>query len=67
LIVNLLDYLNDKFKIDPINDNDKTKEKFEYCNKNLNELGMNEANTAYKNRLQNTKFEQIVESIEINN
>ena len=37
--------------MNPINDNDKTFLKFEYCNKNLNELGMNDANTAYKNRL----------------
>ena len=37
--------------MDPINDNDKTYEKYEYCNKNMNELGMNDANRAYKNRL----------------
>ncbi len=43
--------MNDRFKMDPINDNDKTYEKCKYCNKNLNELGMNDANRAYKNRL----------------
>ena len=37
--------------MDPINDNDKTYEKCEYCCKNLNELGMNDANRAFKNRL----------------
>ncbi len=43
--------MNDKFKKDPINDNDKTYEKCEYCCKNLNEHGMNDADRAYKNRL----------------
>ena len=38
-------------KLEHINDNDKTNEKYEYCNKNLNELGMNDANRAYKNIL----------------
>ena len=37
--------------MDSINDNDIIYEKFEYCNKNLNELGMNDASRAYKNRL----------------
>ena len=37
--------------MDPINHYDKTYEKCEYCNKNLNELGMNDANRAYKNIL----------------
>jgi hypothetical protein len=46
-----LHYLNDTFKLDPINNKDKTYEKCEYCNKNLNELGMNDANRAYKNIL----------------
>ena len=35
--------------MDHINGNDKTYEKCEYCNKNLNELGMNDAKRAYKN------------------
>ena len=30
---------------------EKIYEKCEYCNKNLNELGMNDASRAYKNRL----------------
>jgi hypothetical protein len=41
--------------MDHINDNDKTYEKCEYCNKNLNELGMNDANRAYKNRQYKTQ------------
>jgi len=47
----LLHYLNDKFKMDHINDNDKTYEKCEYFIKNLNELGMNDSNRAHKNRI----------------
>ena len=41
--------MNDKFKMDHINDNDKTYEKCKYCNNNLNKLLMNDANRAYKN------------------
>ncbi len=37
--------------MDPINDIDKSYEKCEYCNKNLNEHGMNDANKSCKNRL----------------
>ncbi len=64
-----IDYLNDKFKMDPINDNDKTYEKCEYCNKNLNELGMNDGNRAYKNILCKThiNLNKSFKSIEINN
>jgi len=51
MCVYLLHYLNDRFKMDHINYNDKTYEKCEYFNKNLNELGMNDANKAYKNRI----------------
>jgi hypothetical protein len=36
--------------MNPINDNDNTYEKCDYCNKNLKEFGMNDANRAYKNR-----------------
>jgi len=47
----------------------KTYEKCEYFNKNLNELGMNDANRAYKNRLFKThiRLNKSFESIEINN
>ena len=40
--------------MDSINDNDTIYEKCEYCNKNLNELGMNDACRAYKTRLYKT-------------
>ena len=55
--------------MDPINDNDKTYEKCEYHNKNLNELGMNDANRAYKNRLNKTQINlnKSLKNIEINN
>jgi len=55
--------------MDPINHYDKTNEKCEYCNKNLNELGMNDANRAYKKRLFKThiNLNKSLESIEISN
>ena len=55
--------------MDSINDNDKTYEKSEYFNKNLNEFGMNDANRAYKNRQYKTqiKLNKSFESIEIDN
>jgi hypothetical protein len=55
-------------KMDHINDNDKTYEKCEYCNKNLNQLGMNDANRAYKNRQYKTHvyLNKSFKSIEIN-
>ncbi len=54
--------------MDPINDNDKTYERCEYCYKNLNEVGMNDANRAYKNRLYKTHIilNKSFKSIEIN-
>ncbi len=44
-------------------------EKCEYCNKNLNKHGMNDANRAYKNILYNThiNLKKQFKSIEINN
>jgi len=36
--------------MDHINDSDKTYEKCDYCNNNLKELGMNDANRVYNNR-----------------
>ena len=55
--------------MNPINDNDKTFLKFEYCNKNLNELGMNDANRACMNILYKThiNLNRSFKSIEINN
>ena len=55
--------------MDHINDNDKTYEKCEYCNKNLNKLGINDANRAYKNRQYKTHiiFNKPFKSIQINN
>ncbi len=66
---NVMHTEHDKFKMDPINDNDKTYEKCEYHNKNLNELGMNDANRAYKNRLNKTQINlnKSLKNIEINN
>ncbi len=55
--------------MDHINDNDKTYEKCENCNKNLNELGRNDTNRAYKNRQYKTRINsnKSFKSIEINN
>ena len=36
--------------MDHIDDNDKIYEECEYCYKNLNQLGVNDANRAYKNK-----------------
>ncbi len=60
--------MSDKFKINPINDNDKTYEKCEYCNKNLNEPGINDADRAYNSRLYKThiNLNKSFKSIEIN-
>ena len=41
--------------MDHINDNNKTYEKCECCNKNLNELGMNDSDRAYKKRQRKDK------------
>ena len=51
-----------------INDNDKTYEKCEYCNKNLNQFEMNDAYRAYKNRQYKTHvyLNKSFKSIEIN-
>ena len=64
-----LHYLNDKFKVDPISDTDITYEKCEYCYNKLNELEMNDANRAYKNRLYRThiNLNKSFKIIEINN
>ena len=58
-----------KFKMDHINDNDKTYEKCKYCNKNLNILGMNDANRTCKNIKYKTyiNLNKSFKSIEINN
>ena len=55
--------------MDRINDNDRTYEKCEYCNKNLNSLGMNNANRVYKNRHYKThiNLNKPFKSIKINN
>ena len=55
--------------MDHINDNDKTYEKCEYCNKILKELGMNDADRAHKNRQYKTHIHlnKSFKSIEINN
>ncbi len=53
--------------MDPINFNDKTYGKCEYCNNNLNELGMNDANRAYKNYKTHINLNKSFKSIEINN
>ena len=57
------------YALDCINDNDKTYERCEYCNKNSKELGMNDANRACKNRLCKTHIDlnKSFKSIEINN
>ncbi len=54
--------------MDPINDNDKTYERCEYCNKNLNELVMNDPYRAYKVRLYKThlNLNNSFKNIEIN-
>jgi len=53
--------------MDPINFNDKTYGKCEYCNNNLNELGMNDDNRAYKNYKTHINLNKSFKSIEINN
>ena len=55
--------------MDHINNNDKTYEKCEYCNKNLKELGMNDANRTYKNiqYSNHINLNKSFKSIKINN
>ena len=55
--------------MDPINDNDKTYEKCDYRNRNLKELGVNDANRAYKNKQykKNLNLNKSFKGIEINN
>jgi hypothetical protein len=55
--------------MDRINVNDKTYKKCEYCNKNLNELGMNDYIRACKIRQYKThiNFNKSFKSTEINN
>ena len=55
--------------MDSINDNDTIYEKCEYCNKNLNELGMNDAKRGYTNIQYKThiNLNKSLKSIEINN
>ena len=45
----------------------KTYEKCEYFNKNLNELGMNDANRAYRLNKTHINLNKLFKSIEINN
>ena len=69
LLISWIIWMIITFKMDHINDNDKTYEKCEYCNKNLNKLGINDANRAYKNRQYKTHiiFNKPFKSIQINN